>query len=306
VKKLVSTKDLEHSEWLQYRKQGIGGSDAGAICGLNPYRTAIHVYYDKTSDEIEETDNEAMRQGREFEEYVARRFMEKTGKKVRKTNYMYQHSQHPFMLADIDRLIVGENAALECKTASPYMADKWKEDKIPMSYQIQCYHYMAVLELDVMYLAVLIYGKEFKVYTIERDEEIIADLIRIEKDFWENHVMNKVLPTPDGSKVADSVIAEYYKEAKKETILLSGFDEQLKRRQELDELMKRMETEKKQIEQELKLYLGHAENENFRVSWKSIVSNKVDTTRLKEEQPEIYNKNLKPSVSRRFTVQSAA
>lgn len=309
MKKLVSTKDLEHAEWLRYRKFGIGGSDAGAICGLNPYRTAIHVYYDKTSNEIEETDNEAMRQGREFEEYVARRFMEKTGKKVRKTNYMYQHSQYPFMLADIDRLIVGENAALECKTASPYMADKWKDGKIPMSYQIQCYHYMAVLDLDVMYLAVLIYGKEFKIYTIERDEEIIADLIRIEKDFWENHVMARVIPTPDGSKVADSVIAEYYKEAKRETILLSGFDEQLKRRQELDELMKRMETEKKQIEQELKLYLGYAENaenEYFRVSWKSVVSNKVDTTRLKEEQPEIYKKYLKPSVSRRFTVQSVA
>ena len=134
MKKLVSTKNLEHSKWLRYRKQGIGGSDAGAICGLNPYRTAIHVYYDKTSDEIEETDNEAMRQGRELEEYVARRFMEATGKKVRRTNFMYQHSKYPWMLADIDRLIVGENAALECKTTSPYMADKWDDDKIPLSY----------------------------------------------------------------------------------------------------------------------------------------------------------------------------
>ena len=229
--------------------------------------------------------------------------------KVRRTNYMYQHAEYPFMLADVDRLIVGENAGLECKTASPYMADKWKDDKIPMSYQIQCYHYMAVLGLDAMYLAVLIYGKGFKYYKIERDEEIIADLIRIEKDFWENHVLKKVIPAPDGSKVADSVIAEYYKEAKKETIPLSGFDEKLKRRAELEELMKRMENEKKQIEQELKLYMGYvenAENEHFRVSWKAIVSNKVDATRLKEEQPEIYNQYLKTSVSRRFTVQSVA
>ena len=309
MKKFVHTKDLEHAEWLRYRKLGIGGSDAGAICGLNPYRTAIHVYYDKTSDKIEEIDNEAMRQGREFEEYVAQRFMEATGKKVRRTHYMYQHPKYPFMLADVDRLIVGENAGLECKTASPYMEDKWKDGKIPMSYQIQCYHYMAVLELEVMYLAVLILGKGFQYYRIERDEEIIADLIRIEKDFWENNVLKKVIPTPDGSKVADSVIAECYKEAKKETILLSGFDEKLKRRAELEELMKRMETEKKQIEQELKLYMGYAENaenEHYRISWKSIVSNKVDTTRLKEEKPEIYTEYLKPSVSRRLTVQSVA
>ncbi len=309
MKKFVCTKDLEHVEWLKYRKLGIGGSDAGAICGLNPYRTAIHVYYDKTSEKIEEIDNEAMRQGREFEEYVAQRFMEATGKKVRRTHYMYQHPKYPFMLADVDRLIVGENAGLECKTVSPYMEDKWKDGKIPMSYQIQCYHYMAVLELDVMYLAVLILGKGFRYYRLERDEEIIADLIRIEKDFWENNVLKKVIPSPDGSKVADSVIAEYYKEAKKETILLSGFDEKLKRRAELEELMKRMETEKKQIEQELKLYMGyaeHAENEHYRISWKSIVSNKVDTTRLKEEQPEIYKEYLKPSVSRRLTVQNVA
>ena len=75
MKKLVSTLGIEKEEWLRYRKGGIGGSDAGAVCGLNPYRTAMEVYYDKTSDEIEEMDNEAMRQGREFEEYVARRFM---------------------------------------------------------------------------------------------------------------------------------------------------------------------------------------------------------------------------------------
>ena len=89
MKKLVSTLHLDHREWLKYRKRGIGGSDAGAVCGLNPYRTAMQVYYDKISDDIEENDNEAMRQGRELEEYVAKRFAEATGKKVRRANAMY-------------------------------------------------------------------------------------------------------------------------------------------------------------------------------------------------------------------------
>lgn len=62
MKKLVSTLKLDKKEWLKYRKQGIGGSDAGAVCGLNPYRTAMQVYQDKVSEEIEEIDNEAMRQ----------------------------------------------------------------------------------------------------------------------------------------------------------------------------------------------------------------------------------------------------
>lgn len=308
MKKLTATKELTHQQWLEYRKRGIGGSDAGAICGLNPYRTAMQVYHDKISEETENIDNEAMRQGREFEDYVARRFMEETGKKVKRANYMFYDEAHPFMLADVDRMIVGENAGLECKTASPYMADKWKDDKIPLSYQIQCYHYMSVCNAKAWYIAVLIYGREFKFYKIERDEQVIADLIQIEQDFWENHVLAKVMPDPDGSEIADSVIAEYFKESRGETIPLSGFDEKLRRRQELVALMERMDTEKRQIEQELKLYLGEAEtaeNEQFRVSWKSVTSSRIDTAQLKKEEPEVYEKYLKPSQYRRFTVQAA-
>lgn len=308
MKKLVSTVNLDKTEWLKYRKQGIGGSDAGAICGLNPYRTAMQVYHDKTSDEIEEIDNEAMRQGREFEDYVARRFMEATGKKVRRANYMFQDEENPFMLADVDRMLVGENAGLECKTASPFMAEKWRDGKIPMSYQIQCHHYMSVCNAEAWYIAVLIYGREFKYYKIERDEQVITDLIQIEKDFWKNHVEKRILPEPDGSKLSDSVIAEYFKDTKVETIPLTGFDEKLKRRQELVEVMAHMDTEKKQIEQELKIYLGEAEqaeNEYFRVMWKNVCSDRLDEKRLKEEQPEIYETYRKSISSRRFSVKVA-
>ena len=194
MKKLVSTAGLDRETWLGYRKRGIGGSDAGAVCGLSPYRTAMQVYEDKVSDATEEIDNEAMRQGREFEGYVAKRFMEATGKKVRKANFMYYDEDYPFMLADVDRMVVGENAGLECKTASPYLADRWEEGRMPLSYQIQCYHYMSVCDADAWYLAVLIYGREFKYYRLERDEEMISDLRKIEKEFWEGHVQAGVLP----------------------------------------------------------------------------------------------------------------
>lgn len=308
MKKLVPTLGLEKAEWLRYRKQGLGGSDAGAVCGLNPYRTAMQVYQDKTTDEIEEIDNEAMRQGREFEDYVARRFTEATGKKVRRANYMYYDENHPFMLADVDRMIVGENAGLECKTASPYMAEKWADGRIPLSYQIQCLHYMSVCNADAWYIAVLIYGREFKYYKIERDEEMLADLIRIEEDFWNNQVLKEVLPEPDGSELADSVIAEYFKKTRAETIELTGFDGKLDRRQELAEQIEAMATEKRQIEQELKLYLGEAENaENgqYRVSWKPVSSQRLDEKRLREERPEVYEKYRKTTQYRRLMVKAA-
>ena len=82
----AKTKDLPKEEWLKLRKNGIGGSDAGAVCGVNPYRSALDVFIDKTTDAISDFDNEAMRQGRDLENYVAQRFCEKTGLKVRKSN----------------------------------------------------------------------------------------------------------------------------------------------------------------------------------------------------------------------------
>lgn len=308
MKKLTATAGLTKSEWLQYRKRGIGGSDAGAVCGLSPYRTAMQVYEDKTSDVIEEIDNEAMRQGREFEDYVARRFMEATGKKVRRANFMYYDEEYPFMLADVDRMVVGENAGLECKTTSPYLAGRWEDGRMPLAYQIQCYHYMSVCNADAWYLAVIIYGREFKYYRLERDEEMIADLRKIEKEFWEGHVQAGVLPGPDGSELADQVIAGYFRRSMKQTIPLTGFDEKLARRQELEERMNRMTVEKKQIEQELKLYLGEAEaaeNARYRVSWKPVSSQRLDEKRLKEERPDIYEKYKKISEYRRLIVKAA-
>lgn len=125
MKRLVSTLNLSKEDWLRYRKCGITGTDAGAILDVNPYRSAFQIYHDKISDTIEDIDNEAMRQGRDLEDYVAQRFSEETGLKVRRANAIYQSEEHPLLLADFDRLIVGQKAGLECKTVSPFSADKW-------------------------------------------------------------------------------------------------------------------------------------------------------------------------------------
>ncbi len=116
MKKLISTLNLDRTEWLMQRKKGIGGSDAGAVCGLNEYVSPIAVYQDKTSDEISDFDNEAMRQGRELEEYVARRFSEELGLKVHRANAIYSDPDHLFMLAAPDRIVsgTGMKIGLEC------------------------------------------------------------------------------------------------------------------------------------------------------------------------------------------------
>ena len=307
---LDRTKDMPRKEWLRLRREGIGGSDAGSICGLNPYSSPMAVYQDKVSEDLTEADNESMRQGRDLEEYVARRFTEETGKKVRRANVIYKSTENPFMFANVDRMIVGEDAGLECKTASAYSADKWKDGHIPESYQIQCHHYMAVTGAKAWYIAVVILGREFIWHKIERDEELIQNLISIEKDFWNNHVIPRIMPEPDGSDSSEELIREYFGKALEEkAIPLTGFDEQLKRRTEITQLMEKLDTEKKTIEQKLKMFMGDAEiaeNEQYRVSWKNSDSARLDTKALKEEQPDIYNRYSKTIHSRRFLVKPMA
>lgn len=307
LKRLISTKNLSYTDWIKYRKKGIGGSDAGAICGLNPYRSPMSVYIDKTEDSTDQADNEAMRQGRDLEQYVSERFCEVTGKKVRRANAIFYNADHPIMTANVDRLIVGENAGLECKTASAYSADKWQGGKIPESYEIQCHHYMAVTGADSWYIACVILGKDFVYHKIDRDEELIKMLVSIEEDFWNHYILNRVMPDPDGSKSCDEIIRKYFPNSNSKKIELSGFDDKLSRRNEIVELEDKLEKEKKVIDQEIQMYMQDAEiaeSNKYQVSWKSVNSQRIDSKRLKENYPNIYADCLKQSSSRRFTVKS--
>ena len=309
MKQAISVKDLSREDWLLKRKNGIGGSDAGAICGLNPYISPMKVYLDKTTDCIEDTDNEAMRQGRDLEEYVAERFAEETGKKVRKTSFMYVNKEHPCMFANVDRMIVGENAGLECKTASAYSASQWENGNVPSHYIIQCNHYMAVTGADRWYLAVVILGKAFRYICIERDENVISNLIHIEETFWQNNVLQNIPPEPDGSDASEKFLKSLYDKATAgKELILSGYDQELKRHDELVELIGRLEKEKKTIEEKIKLSMEDAETaytDQYIISWKQYNQERIDSNKLKAENPDIYEHFLKKVTTRRFIIKAA-
>ena len=158
-RKLACTKDMTKEDWLSMRRNGIGGSDAGAIAGMNPYCSAYSVYFDKIGVVPEKEVNEAMRIGTDLEEYVAKRFTEQTGKKVRVCKYMLQSTENPFMIADVDRMLVGENAILECKTTINRDGYTFEGNDFPAYWYCQCLHYLAVTLADRIYLAVLVFAK---------------------------------------------------------------------------------------------------------------------------------------------------
>lgn len=301
--------NMSNQEWLTLRKTGIGGSDAGTVCGMNPYSSPMKLFYEKTNDEITELDNEAVRQGHDLEDYVAQRFMEATGLKVRRSNYMYRSVEHPFMIADVDRLVVGEDAGLECKTASAYNADKWKDGDIPLHYIMQCYHYMAVTGKRTWYIAAVILGREFVYRKLVWDDELIAQLIQAEEKFWKEHIVSGVIPAPDGSEICEAVLKQnFHKARKKSYVKLVGFDEKLDRRAAIIEQIQRLQQEQNQIEQEIKLFMKEnefASSEKYCVSWSNVDATRLDTKRIKEEFPEIYKGCTRLSATRRFQIKAA-
>lgn len=296
---LAKTLDMPREEWLELRKKGIGGSDAAAVIGLDRYRSPFDVYADKLGLKPEIPDNEAMRQGRDLEQYVAERFMEATGKKVRWRNAMLQHPEYPFMIADIDRWVVGENAGFEAKTTSVLNRTKFAQGEYPPNYYVQCMHYMAVTGADRWYLAVLVLNKAFYVFTIERDEAEIQTLIDAEKDFWENHVLKQIPPAPDGTESTSELIKQLFPEAReREEIALYGHEDKIQQYLELDAQVSELTKQRDALKQELQLALADAEIGRARgyiVEWKNQVRQSLDTKKLKSEQIEIYEKYLKPA-----------
>ncbi|GAK01480.1 YqaJ viral recombinase family protein [Geomicrobium sp. JCM 19055] len=179
---LLNTSELSHSEWLEQRKRGIGGSDASAVAGLNRWKSPIVVYMEKTGEiKSESSNSEAAYWGNVMEDTVAKEFTRRTGLKVRRRNALLQHEDHEWMLANVDRMVVGRNEGLECKTASEYLKGDWEAEEIPATYLLQCQHYMAVTGADAWWIAVLVGGNKFIYKKIDRDEELIGQLIQIEK-----------------------------------------------------------------------------------------------------------------------------
>lgn len=303
----ADTRKMSREEWLESRRNGIGGSDASSILGLNPYSSPLRVYLDKIGKAEEQETNEAMRQGTDLEQYVADRFVEATGKKVRKCNKILQHPEHKWMLANIDRDIVGENAGLECKTTNINSKFRFDEGEINPHYYWQCMHYMAVTGAERWYVSIVVLGKSHHVFCIERDESAIEQLIEAEKDFWEEHVVPRVPPLPTGGEVDDEALQVLYPQGEQgDTVLaLDSMDDALNLRALKVKERDALQTEIDGIDQQIKAMLGTFERgmtENWTVRWTNTSTNRLDTKLLKAEHPEIVAKYTKATAGRRFTV----
>lgn len=294
-------------DWLEERKHSIGGSEAATILGLNPYNGAYALWAEKTGriQPKDLSDVEAVRLGTDLEDYVAHRFMEKTGKKVRRENSILYNEDIPFAHATVDRLVVGENAGLECKTTSILNMKKFRNGEFPATYYCQCQHYMMVGGMSRFYLAVLVLGKDFLVFEIERDEEDIAALRGAEEEFW--RCVENDTPPPVGGTEADSeAVEQMYPVAEGGSIELFGRERMIEEYLALGEQRKELERQQDAIKQQLCADLGAAElgyAGEYKVSWKNQIRQTIDKKRLFADFPAAAgDAYVKTSNSRVFRI----
>ena len=211
AKILASTENMAYEDWLEYRKHGIGGSDASVVCGISRYKSPVELWMEKTDQLPSQEAGEAAYWGSQLEALVRAEFTKRTGIEVNQIKQLLQSGEHPFMLANLDGICevpdVG-TCIFEAKTASAFKADEW-EDTIPDEYQLQVQHYMAVTGCAGAYIAVLIGGNAFRWKFIERDEELISMLIELESAFW-NHVQDVTPPPLDGSEASAKFLSERF------------------------------------------------------------------------------------------------
>ena len=298
---------MDKLEWLKERQKGIGGSDVGAILGVNKYKTPFQIYLEKTQEikEVQES-SEAAYWGTELEDMVAKEFSKRTGKKVRRDTKHFVSKRYPFMVANIDRRVVGEKAILECKTVNQFGAKEWEGEEIPASYLVQVQHYIYVTGAEKAYIACLIGGQKFIWKEMKRDDELIEMIINAEKDFWKL-VEEKTPPALDGSSAAEKYLKERFKDVQEGTkvALDSEHKEMIEEYLNLKEQIKELKQETKALENSLKLKIGDNEVgyiDNFLVNWRGYLRTSIDSEKLKEEQPEIYDKYLKKSKYRKFEI----
>ena len=294
--RLVSTKNISRNEWLNVRGGGIGSSDAAASVGISPYKSPLELWLEKTGRQ-EAPDlaiNEAVFWGTTLEHIIATVYAERTGVKIRRLNAVLQHPSHPFMLANLDRVVqhpVDSNGILEVKTAGVNSARFWEEG-VPDSYQCQVLHQLAVTGKGWCDVDVLIGGQDFRVYRIIRHEAKIADLIQREEKFW-HCVMADIPPAVDGSESSGRALASMYPSDRGDVLDCTedaGMNKLFSDYWDYRQQRESAEVQEELLKQRLQERLGFASGAilgDTRISWrKSKDSTTTDFKKLAEENPE--------------------
>ena len=305
--KKISTNNLSREQWLALRRKSIGGSDAAAVMGISPYKSPYALWAEKTGkvNPGDISDREAVREGNDLEDYVAKRWMEDTGKKLRQANCMFYNSAYPYAHANVDRMVVGESAGFEAKTTTDYrILQQLRQGRYPDAWRLQMLHYMMVTGRQRWYLGVLCFGKGFFTFTLDRDEAAISALAAVEERFWQ-YVTDGTPPKVDGSDSTLAALAELLAASVSETKDLSDIGHHVTDYVVLEEKIKALTKEQNGHKAEIMQFMGQAERGTYgdvSVSFKTQNRSSFDRKAFEDANGAIDPRFFRHSSSRPFKV----
>lgn len=283
------------------RRHYIGGSDAAAILGISPYHSAVSLWMEKTGqiEPNEESPSEPAEWGNLLEDVVSREYARRAGIKIARVNQTQRHTEHPWMRANLDRRVVGRPEIVEIKTVRG-LGDEPRPD-----HTAQVRHYMAVTQAERAHLVYLVAGQRLQSFIIERDPAAEAALIEAEQAFWQC-VQSRTPPAiqrlsdwrilhpqDNGSVITADPEAAYA----------------LKRLYTLKAKIREMDMLAEACEGTIQGLMGDAAelvapDGTTLVTWRTAKpTERIDTKRLREEQPELVAQytTTRPG-SRRFVL----
>lgn len=299
----MAVNTISHNDVRTNRHEYIGGSDIAKIMGLSRWGTPLSLWAEKTQKipAKDLSDVEAVELGTDLEEFVAKKFTQKTGKAVRRSPKLYQHPSYPYMVAHVDRLVTGSDELLECKTCSLFKKDEWENDEIPQEYILQVMWYLGITGRRIGHIAVLIGGQSFKYKQIEFDSELFDTMVESAKEFWQ-HVQDNTPPAvmaSDDETLKDlyadhsEIMIELYPTDEETAQAAQTFEERIAYLQEVKAHIKSLQDEQKEIETHIKDIIKDSlgiKTPKYVVTWKSQTKTTIDSTLLRQCEPEIANK----------------
>ena len=296
--------NTSRAAWLAARSKGIGGSEITSVLGLNPYQTPYALWERKTGRVNDSGESKYTRAGNYLEPVVAQMFQDATGLEAYAPEIEHwQHPDYPHLLGTPDRFVSMKNgdAVLEIKTTQKRITREDVTEGSALSWYFQVLWYMGITGKKTGFIAWLCTGVDFDYIQIDFQPDIFDDMVEQADRFWKNHVLADVPPPPISREDIMKAIGKVLPDSVECSEEILRFHAQIKENaakiKELEEANEELKTAVQMVMQDKSVatYQGVP-----LFTWKEFETTRLDTKKLKEEEPEVWQRFAKTSTQRSF------
>lgn len=178
---------LDVNHWHEWRRTGIGASEAAAVAGQSERPSRVDIWLEKLGRSGPRPEpNEAMKWGKRLEDDIAEAYTEATGIPIPQTQVCCRSPNYSWMIATLDGLC--DDRLVEFKAVGTWAARNLGEsgdvESLPLKWIIQGQHQLFVARKERVDFAVFLPTLELRIYPVMRSNLLIDSLIEIEEEFW--------------------------------------------------------------------------------------------------------------------------